>query len=621
MSISTSICIPLSASHRISIQDIPFNLVEMYITDPATILHLPPEILLLVWTLLDISDILQVRQTCRTLCKTTYERNIWMKKLEEQETYLPLLTELLRVYHHEDKHLHAYPVSAIESIVTKAQRTSDAWLRPRLGLPYKLRRENVGTALMGLKMFLDRWLMVFYFEGAVYLYDTQPVHQSAQSSTFGLDSAFVGGKGSHPVLRAALFLESGLWISYAVSLDSTRQTLVLALSRSIPPYMVQIYEIDVSSLSLGSLFIPDAFRLVKTIHLPSYKTVQALEPTEHLIALAISGVVELLTWDEGCAIPDSLEGRTTIRVNLEDLEGLWNGAIAVHFLGSYILVFKTRSLEIHTHTSRLHTPNKSPPPPLKHVFSMTFREVSFSQCTVSRNPVSEMETYETTLFAYDVIQGLFHYTVRVQAPISPISELLPSLEVILTGVYPLALALSNTNLFAPLPSRNPIDRAFSTSVTYSANFAPSPTPTYSHTHAPAPGSSSTARQTHGGQSDSSSRGFLSTHSMGPQGKRGMWVERKRSSTVREVQVWSRDPPSAISAYDREFSTRPDGSVPAIEIERRVVYSVHSYDLREDITCCTFGELNGTIVLGHRSGDVSILEPNYSTELLSLGSGT
>jgi hypothetical protein len=94
------------------------------------------------------------------------------------------------------------------------------------------------------------------------------------------------------------------------------------------------------------------------------------------------------------------------------------------------------------------------------------------------------------------------------------------------------------------------------------------------------------------------------------------VERKRSSTVREVQVWSREK----SLVDL------DGLV---EIERKVVYALESYDLRgecfssrifdmdtptdlldpDDITHCTFGELNGRIFLGYRSGDISFLDIN------------
>lgn len=209
---------------------------------------------------------------------------------------------------------------------------------------------------------------------------------------------------------------------------------------------------------------------------------------------------------------------------------------------------------------------------------MTYREVSFSQNTISQHPISETETYETSLFAYDVIQGLFHYIVRVQASVSHANELPPLLEVVLTGAYPLAPGLHSPSLYIPLASEDALVETPSKSVTYSANFtpSPSPTPTFSHTHAHVPGSSSTIRLTQGGQFNDGSRGFLSTHAMGPQGKRGIWVERKRSSTLREIQVWSHNSPSFISSYKDQLSTN---KTCAIEIPRRVVYSLYSYDLR------------------------------------------
>jgi len=237
---------------------------------------------------------------------------------------------------------------------------------------------------------------------------------------------------------------------------------------------------------------------------------------------------------------------------------------------------------------------------------MTFRDVSFSQATTSRNPLSGVETHELTAFAYDVIQGLFHYTVQIVIP--PISsEMPPSLDVHLTGVYPLSVGLSSTNPFIGQPA---ISRPTSSALE-SSSTSHSLTPTYGQGRG-----TSNFRRNRSSQPEASSRGFLSTHSLGLQGKRAVWVERKRSSTVREVQVWSRGKPLVDL----------DGPV---EIERKVVYSLESYDLRgecfssqifgmgtpthllypDDITHCTFCELNGRIFLGYRSGDISFLDIN------------
>jgi len=66
------------------------------------------------------------------------------------------------------------------------------------------------------------------------------------------------------------------------------------------------------------------------------------------------------------------------------------------------------------------------------------------------------------------------------------------------------------------------------------------------------------------------RGFLSAYAVGPQGTRAIWIERKRASTIREVQVWGLARPE------------DDESV-AAGSERRVVYSVTSYDLRGELS--------------------------------------
>jgi len=189
---------------------------------------------------------------------------------------------------------------------------------------------------------------------------------------------------------------------------------------------------------------------------------------------------------------------------------------------------------------------------------MAFRDVSFSQATTSYNPVSQAETHELTVFAYDVIQGLFHYTVQIVIP--PISsEMPPSLDVHLTGVYPLSVGLASTNIFVGHPA---ISRPIATSsVLESSSTSHSPTLTFGQG-----GSDSNSRRNCSNQPDTGSRGFLSAHSLGLQGKRAVWVERKRSSTVREVQVWNREKPFVYL----------DGPV---EMERKVVYSLESYDLR------------------------------------------
>ena len=197
-------------------------------------------------------------------------------------------------------------------------------------------------------------------------------------------------------------------------------------------------------------------------------------------------------------------------------------------MGPYILIFKARSIELHNFMSVLY-PNHSQPstwPSLKHFFSKNFRAISFSDCSHTRNLISETDTYTTTLFAYDVIQGLFQYVVQLTLSSEP-STLPPSLQVTLIRVYPLISSGRIADMETTMASTNP------------------------------------------------TRGFISAHDIGPQGKRAVWIERGRSSTAREVQVWSKEP-SLTGHLDSPSGTRV--TVPT-EIERRVVYLVNSYNLR------------------------------------------
>ena len=158
-----------------------------------------------------------------------------MKILREQSSYLPLPPDLLDAYRREDMHLTDHSDAEIESIVTEAEIMSELWTRWRPHPPQKLPRETVGNTLMGVKLFLDRWLVVVYFEGAVYLYDTQPPDILASPSASGyLSDSESRPFRRMPILRGTGFLESGLWITHAVSIDLKGETIFLALSRSAP---------------------------------------------------------------------------------------------------------------------------------------------------------------------------------------------------------------------------------------------------------------------------------------------------------------------------------------------------------------------------------------------------
>jgi len=240
-------------------------------------------------------------------------------------------------------------------------------------------------------------------------------------------------------------------------------------------------------------------------------------------------------------------------------------------MGPYILIFKTRSLILHEcDPLRIGTDEYSqlPKTVLKEPLTMTFRDVSFSHCSVTNNLVSQTRTFETALFAYDVTHGLFNYVVRLTVPVFPSSEVPPSLDIRLTGRLPLDVS------YPSIHSTNNFESTFSSSHPplvhlQESDHPPTPLSTFVPFN-PSGQSHHLHRIMHSHHSDRDSRGFVSTHRMGPQGKRAVWVERKRSRPAREVQIWTRDP---YPNHDRNV-----GPIMK-DIERRIVYSGNSYDLR------------------------------------------
>jgi len=68
--------------------------------------------------------------------------------------------------------------------------------------------------LMGLRIFRDRWLVVIYYDGMIFVYDINILQGSA--------------------LCASLVVEESSWSSFAMSIDSAGEILTVALARYQP---------------------------------------------------------------------------------------------------------------------------------------------------------------------------------------------------------------------------------------------------------------------------------------------------------------------------------------------------------------------------------------------------
>lgn len=160
------------------------------------------------------------------MCQVTLEKLVWLSLFEQQRHYLPIPHDLL---HQEDTHFPNHTSSFIESTVRQAQLVANDWPCPRTTVPWKIERGRLGSTLMGLEIFLDRWLIVIYSEGVVYLYDIQPT--STINSQGGNNP-----QAADAILRSSLVLKSGVWAcsSYAISLDRKANKLVLAMAHNNP---------------------------------------------------------------------------------------------------------------------------------------------------------------------------------------------------------------------------------------------------------------------------------------------------------------------------------------------------------------------------------------------------
>ncbi|KAL1762742.1 hypothetical protein FB107DRAFT_285184 [Schizophyllum commune] len=157
----------------------------------------------------------------------------------------------------------------------------------------------------------------------------------------------------------------------------------------------------------------------------------------------------------------------------------------------------------------------------------------------------------------------------------------------------------------------------------------------------------------------SARGFVSAFALGPRARRAVWVERRRGSTLREIFAWDwresmvevtpveedaggsgdsagkTDVDDASQSGDAGREGAVDGdsgsATPdardashelAVEAPREMtgaaVFMLESYDLRDDITHCTFSETEGIILFGTRAGGVFLLRPGYHAELYARG---
>ncbi|KAJ6568380.1 hypothetical protein DFH09DRAFT_433940 [Mycena vulgaris] len=97
---------------------------------------------------------------------------------------------------------------------------------------------------------------------------------------------------------------------------------------------------------------------------------------------------------------------------------------------------------------------------------------------------------------------------------------------------------------------------------------------------------------HNGNPAPRSHWFVSTLGLGQQAIRAMWVERHSLTMTRHVRVCTMN--RNVTWHEMKTASS--------------VFTLPSYDLRDDLTHCALAEVSGRIVLGNRVGHVFLLTP-------------
>lgn len=161
-------------------------------------------------------------QSCTRLRDVTRVRSIWFSLLEGQRRIHPISPWLD----------FCSPIASslspstadVEHAVVTTHRIAEAWPQIRRPLPLKI-QPRMGDMLFLLEMFLDRWLLVVYAEGLVYLLDTvsDPMVQPGRSTT-----------GSRAKICAKLVATDpeghAVWTSCAAQTSEDGQKLVILLN-------------------------------------------------------------------------------------------------------------------------------------------------------------------------------------------------------------------------------------------------------------------------------------------------------------------------------------------------------------------------------------------------------
>ncbi|KII87227.1 hypothetical protein PLICRDRAFT_248449 [Plicaturopsis crispa FD-325 SS-3] len=173
------------------------------------LLDVPQELFLLIAEHLEIQDILALRKACILFLDITRDRTIWLSLLHRQKSHIPFEPGV-----RDPDVLCTYTASQLEDIVAYGHSTQQKWQLPRQGAPSRL-YPKAGNAILAMQVLCDRWLLIVYCEGLIYLWDLgRPGARVNVQRCASLDIGFTG------------------WTSCAVSAEPDNCSAILAMTRA-----------------------------------------------------------------------------------------------------------------------------------------------------------------------------------------------------------------------------------------------------------------------------------------------------------------------------------------------------------------------------------------------------
>lgn len=318
---------------------------------------------------------------------------------------------------------------------------------------------------------------------------------------------------------------------------------------------------------------PSKFVLVRTFPASAPWVVRQICPRQRLVLFSQLSSVKIVQWPEAESEEDViLVAKTTQSNELDEMVGIvrsvhhcslsislqFTTILSLRLLDQYILVFKTRSIELHPIFNAGY--NVTPPTVLRHDLpSYNFRDGHISDVEQSRCFSQGEKCFTARILASDLIQGLFYFVANVSVPTTS-SLQSPLLDVRLTAVYAMVnlipLHISSNSQQLNNNSNNnfvgPVEMAMGT----------------------------TSSLEHERRSSSS---FVATYAMGSQGIRAIWIERSRKTALKQIVACRLIPndeeSDSFSALKQpEGSSDPSNGIP-YALDGHVIHSIQSYDLR------------------------------------------